>query len=289
MNQAWHKIYLGAFFITGITAAVLLGMKGYNYYTTPLEERFFLPEHNVLKPSGSWGHGLGIAGSVMMILGVAVYMARKYMRSLMRIGLLKHFLELHIFLCTLGPVLVLYHTAFKFGGLVAVSFWCMVAVVVSGVIGRFIYVQIPRSIRGKELDMHEINEINSDLTDKLAGKYNISCETLQVIEQLTSADKYRRQNLGKSTVQVFSDYFQSRSLLQRLNGEMNGRSAEEKRQLRRLIKTKIVLAGRIGRLSTMQKLFKYWHIAHMPFAIIMLIIMLIHVAVAIAFGYRWIF
>jgi len=39
----------------------------------------------------------------------------------------------------------------------------------------------------------------------------------------------------------------------------------------------------------MQSLFKYWHIAHLPFAIAMFVIMVIHVIVTITFGYRWIF
>ncbi|MEZ4892884.1 MAG: hypothetical protein R2778_07680 [Saprospiraceae bacterium] len=39
----------------------------------------------------------------------------------------------------------------------------------------------------------------------------------------------------------------------------------------------------------MQKLFKYWHVAHLPFALVMLvIIMVIHVGVTLALGYRWI-
>ena len=67
-----------------------------------------------------------------MLIGVGFYMARKRFRSLGRVGLLKHWLEFHIFLCSLGPVLVLYHTTFKFGGLVALSFWSMVAVFLSG-------------------------------------------------------------------------------------------------------------------------------------------------------------
>jgi hypothetical protein len=39
----------------------------------------------------------------------------------------------------------------------------------------------------------------------------------------------------------------------------------------------------------MQKLFKYWHVAHLPFALVMLVIMVVHVAVSIVFGYTWIF
>ena len=56
-----------------------------------------------------------------------------------------------------------------------------------------------------------------------------------------------------------------------------------------LIKDDIKLNQKIERLDTMQNLFKYWHVVHSPFALVMLVIMVIHVAVTIVFGYRWIF
>ena len=56
-----------------------------------------------------------------------------------------------------------------------------------------------------------------------------------------------------------------------------------------LIKDDIKLNQRIERLDTMQNMFKYWHVIHSPFALVMLVIMLIHVGVTIVFGYRWIF
>jgi hypothetical protein len=46
---------------------------------------------------------------------------------------------------------------------------------------------------------------------------------------------------------------------------------------------------KIERLQLMQKLFNYWHVIHLPFAIVMLVIMLVHVGITLAFGYRWIF
>lgn len=130
MNKTFHRIYIGLFFLIVISVTILLAINGYSYYTTSIEERFFHPQHNLIKPSGSWGHGFGIIGSLMMILGVSIYMIRKRSRRLFNFGYLKHWLELHIFLCTVGLILVLYHTAFKFGGIVSVSFWSMVLVVI---------------------------------------------------------------------------------------------------------------------------------------------------------------
>ena len=151
MNKTLHKIYVSSFFVVGIAVLALLAINGYHYYSLPIEERFFSPSHVNLKPSGFLGHGFGIIGTLMMIIGVSVYMVRKRSKKLFTFGYLKHWLELHIFLCTVGPILVLYHTTFKFGGIVSVSFWSMVLVVLSGVVGRFIYIQIPRTIQGRKL------------------------------------------------------------------------------------------------------------------------------------------
>ncbi len=147
----------------------MLMFHGNSYYQTSLLERFYHSDHIMLKPSGVIGHGLGILGSLLMLIGVVSYMARKRMKRLSRLGLLKHWLEFHIFLCTLGPILVLFHTSFKFGGLVSVSFWSMVAVFLSGVIGRFIYIQIPRTIEGRELSLQEVKSLKT-----AAGQIEIS-------------------------------------------------------------------------------------------------------------------
>lgn len=57
----------------------------------------------------------------------------------------------------------------------------------------------------------------------------------------------------------------------------------------RTAKNEIMLTRRIGLLRTFHKLLGYWHIAHLPFALTMFVIMLVHVGVTIVFGYNWIF
>jgi hypothetical protein len=61
------------------------------------------------------------------------------------------------------------------------------------------------------------------------------------------------------------------------------------RKVLKLFKSKIILNRRIAWLSTMQNLLRYWHVAHLPFALIMLVIMIVHIIVAVLFGYKWIF
>lgn len=289
MTRTQHKIYLGIFFLIGILAFLSLAWYGFDYYTTSLEERFYTSMHVLLKPSGAIGHGLGIIGSFMMLFGVGVYVARKRVRKFSRIGVLKYWLEFHIFLCSVGPMLVLFHTAFKFGGIVAVSFWSMVAVVLSGVIGRYIYVQIPRSISGNELSLNEIRLMDEDLKTKLQGQVKLS-DKLQYEISNFDYKHYLKEDSGILEF-LLKGYLITAKLLWRVRKDLvkQNVAAKKRKEILKLTRAKLTLDRRIKLLRSMQSIFKYWHIFHLPFAIVMLIIMLIHVGVTIVFGYKWIF
>lgn len=274
--------------LIAVTLYILIH-QGYAYYHTPLDERFFRPDHESLKPSGIMGHGLGIIGSLAMLVGVVLYVVRKRSRAMARLGLLKYWLEFHIFLCTVGPIMVLFHTAFKFEGLVAVSFWSMVAVFLSGVIGRFIYIQIPRSIEGRELSLNEVREMKVNTGAFLGGYGQLDEESHQLIMEATKkkigiydGNPFRRY-LRKST--------EERQTLRKVKTVLrkNQLARQDYRKIITLVKNEISINRKIDRLVTMQNLFKYWHVAHLPFALVMLIIMIIHVAITITFGYKWIY
>ncbi len=291
MSKTVHKIYIASFYTICIFTAVILGVNGFNYYRTPLDQRFFLQQYNLLNPSGFIGHGLGVFGSFFMIVGVAVYMLRKRVKAFYKIGYLKHWLEFHIFLCTLGPILILYHTAFKFGGIVAVSFWSMVAVVLSGVVGRVLYIQIPHTIQGQMLGMGELNSQSENLSYQLKEEYKIPEKILVRLEKFSSVQRYKRIKFSTSMIFLVRDYFGIKNVLRSLRYELRhaGIPRSRRRKIVKTAKSKLIISRRIGLLQTMQKLFKYWHVAHLPFAIVMFIIMAIHIAVEVVFGYKWIF
>lgn len=292
MNNLLHKLYVSLFFTVGILSFLLLIINGYEYYRLPIEERVFSSHHLSLKPSGSIGHGLGILGTLMMLFGVVIYMARKRYPRIFRFGKLKYWLEFHIFLCSLGPLFVLFHTAFKFGGIVSISFWSMVAVVLSGVIGRFIYIQIPRTIQGHELSYNELQEINNEFSNQLATKYNFSTSILTEIEEEFNPEKYKGLGFLSSIKIILLDFFHLKKKLDKIKNQIQQQNIKDHKTIKevlKIVKAKMVLQRRIGLLKTMQKLFNYWHIVHLPFAISMFIIMIIHVIVTITFGYKWIF
>jgi len=290
MGRLTHRIFLYLLVVITISVFVFLSVYGADYYSTSLTERHFHDENELLKPSGFIGHGLGILGSFMMVVGVSVYMLRKRVRRFSRIGILKHWLEFHIFLCTLGPILVLFHTSFKFGGIVAVSFWSMVAVVMSGVIGRFIYLQIPRTIEGREMSLSDLNGMETDLFSRLKEQFQIQPE---ILIQANETLNQNSEGVSSSNymVRIIKRFFFERQLVNHFRKDLKQQDIQGKnlRNAVRIFKSKIILNRRIAWLSSMQNFLRYWHVAHLPFALIMLVIMVVHIVVAVLFGYKWIF
>lgn len=290
MSQIAHKIYISTLVSIVLFTTFLLAYKGIPYYSTSLEERFYHPSHVYFKPSGLLGHGLGIVGTLLILIGVFGYIAKKKYGFLARFGRLKYWLEFHIFLCTLGPVMILFHTAFKFGGIVSVSFWSMVAVVASGVAGRFIYIQIPRSIEGRELSLHEVKGQKSDVGEILRKSYKFDEPTCAAILDSTIR-KAENTRSGTLLTSMVSKYFEDKSAVRDVKKRLreNGLSSANVNGVATLLKNELALNNKIERLQTMQNLFKYWHVVHLPFAIIMLVFLVIHVAITLTFGFKWIF
>ncbi len=274
MKKSVHNLYIAAMVSIVVIVTIYLTYTGYSFYTTPLEERFYHPRYNWFKASGDYGQGLGVVGTFLIIFGVFIYILHKRYNILGKWVRLKYLLEFHIFLCTLGPILVLFHTTFKFGGIVSVAFWSMVAVVASGVVGRFIYIQIPRTIEGRALSLNEVQNMKTNITEVLEEKYSLNQQTIQLFLNFTSIEKTEKRP--------------SVSTLKKLLRE-NNVSKEERHSILKKVKEERSLSRKIGRLEMMKTWFKYWHVAHMPFALIMLVIVIIHVVVAFTFGYKWIF
>ncbi len=292
MSKSVHAVYIVFLVVSGFLSTIVLGVRGFGFYTTPLEQRPYHPQYEVLKPTGYEGHAYGIFGTLMIMAGVTMYSTRKRVRMFANMGKIKHYLEFHIFLCLVGPMLVLYHTTFKFGGIVAVSFWSMTAVVLSGLVGRYFYVQIPKGIHGNELSIAELNAENENLSTMLTSQFGLGGDVLRAIDAVAKPPK-RPAEMSFLDVMRF---FIASDLTRRGRLRMIMRHIERRtlrpdlvRRVRKLVGMRVKLTRRIAFLEKFKQIFHYWHAVHLPFTVVMFAILLIHVGVAIAFGYTWIF
>jgi len=294
MKNKLHTILIIIYFAIGLFIFLKLSITGWQYYTLPPEERVFHPKHSYLKPSGLVGHGLGIVGSLMMIIGVSSYMIRKRWKKLHRLGYLKHWLEFHIFMCSVGPILVLFHTAFKFGGIISIGFWSMVIVFLSGVIGRVIYIQLPKTLQGENLSKNEIENMISELLQKLSPSVKDQIAKILMQEDDVSDKNYEYYS-GLSTVKsiklIFKENAKRKEKIKflKLFIEKEKVPNRSKKEFIKISKQIVSLKTKEHLYNAFDSLLRHWHILHLPFAITMFIIMFIHIIVAVLFGAKWIF
>jgi hypothetical protein len=247
--------------------------------------------HANLKPGGIRGHGLGMIGSFMMIL-LLLYSVRKRRRIFHSAWPIKRWLDLHILMGIMGPLYIILHSSFKLNGIVSISFWSMIAVALSGVLGRYIYAQIPRGIQGNELSLQEVENLDQDLGRTLTEKFNLDAYQIRRLQTLGMHKDYEGRSLVRILIGIFIDdllFMLRRPFLRRQIKYVVKLSGRELKQVQKMSRQKSVLKRRLVLWQKIHHIFHYWHIIHKPFAIIMYLIMLIHVAITILMGYRWLF
>ena len=271
--------------------SILLLIYGADYYFSPLLERPHHDLHDTLRPGGFGGHGLGIIGTVLMLI-MLLYLPRKYFRFMRNWGNIGLWLDIHIWLGIAGPILVTYHTAFKFGGIVSVSFWSMVAVAASGVFGRYVYLQIPRHLSGEELTPEEIQERDRTLEEQIQNLPTVAAPLLSRIQEAARfADKpaaSRPSGIGS----WMADSIRLRLQLMALRRELRAKTGLNRYMvsaLIRAIRERRLLDRRMMFLKMAHRILHHWHMIHRPFALVMFVILAIHVLVTTLLGYTWIF
>src|SRR6056297_820896 len=244
-----QRIYHIGLAVTWIAVAGTFLSWGLDYYLLPLGERPYTDAHDLFKPTGLVCNRLAIAGTLMLTFGVASYSTRK------RWGKLRHWLSFHIFLCTLGPFLILLHTSFKVGGIVSIAFWSMVFVVSSGLVGRYVYVRIPKTLNGRFRSMQEIAERQQELLDELQEAGALSADDLD--DESLHAEPCGL--LHALALAVRFDW-EGRKASRRLDGLLRERGVEAETRHRLVAEARVYrkLAQQRALLQPFGRLFRYW-------------------------------
>jgi len=285
----FHRILLIILYSLTILVSAYLSVVGWEYYGLDTKDRPHHELHEQWKPSGFISHGAGVIGSTLMLI-LLLYSLRKRLRIMQNWGNIRQWLNYHIWMGITGPILVLFHTTFKFGGIVAVSFWSMVAVALSGVLGRYIYVQIPRSMSGNELTAAEMRELEEDLQEQIKYEAAGNEKALEIVQSFFESEERvsARSGLWNWIKRDLGEPFRYHTLSQNLRKDLKSSTVRVK-DLIKLARKRARLGRRVLFLNTARKLLHHWHIFHKPFAAVMILIMIVHVGVAITLGYVWIF
>jgi len=289
MSRLSHKIYVLTLIIIVVVVFGALAILGFDYYLTDKEQQFFHEQNDLFKPSGTIGHGVGFIGFFLIIAGFVIYIARKRFGFLSHLGDLKSWLEFHIFLCSLGAVLVLFHSAFKFAGYSAYAFFAMILVLISGAIGLFFFYQVPRNREGRKMSLEELKSQRAIFDSNFQKQFQLDNE---FIEFLNSTLKTEVVHFEGTYFSILVNHFQyEKQLLFSIKNELALRNVS-KADFKNIIKTieaDVILNRRVLLFTKMRTYYKLWSVVHWVFTVIMMIVVIVHVVISMLFGYRWIF
>ena len=273
-----------------MTVLVAINLAGLPYYLLPMGERVRSPLHAWYKPSGYIGQSAGITALVIFLF-LWLYPLRKKFRWLGWTGAIGRWLDVHVTVALTLPLLLAIHAAWRFEGLIGLGYASILVVCASGVVGRYLYTRIPRSRNGIKLSIEEVTSERKSLLTVIAGSTGLDPHEIERSLKV-NPDPYTGLGIVATLLRMVRDdvaRWRTARELGRRWARLAGTTADREavRRAVKLANREMALTQQSRMLGTTQRLFRYWHVAHRPFALAALGAVLIHVAIVVALGVTW--
>jgi hypothetical protein len=245
--------------------------------------------HHALRPAGPVGLSFGILGLAMFVF-MWLYPLRKRVKRLKGLGAMGQWLRIHVLVGLALPVVVAVHASWQFRGLIGLGYAAMTLVILSGIIGRYIYSHIPRQRNGLELTRDEVTSERRALLTTIAAESGLDPSEIERTLTLGPAHDAGPTARGALARMIADDLARRRALaaLRRLwSHPQPDHPAPDPQTLKntiRLARREIALNQQVRMLEATQRVFGWWHVAHLPVAITAVIAILVHVLVAVLVG-----
>jgi hypothetical protein len=298
-RERGHRSRVAAGYFLFATLILALTVYGFDYYTLGSADRPFSPKFTALRPSGTIGLKLGWLG-VTMFLIIFLYPLRKHWSWLMKKGNSRHWLDYHVILGIAAPFVIAFHSSFKFGGFAGMAFWIMFAVSVSGIIGRYLYGQIPRNLKAAEMTQKELQDFHQKLLGQLTQQKLVSERDLRALLTLPSPERVRQLSMVSALGYMFALDIARAFRVARLRrhalsfgdkiATFGGFLRTGNREVERAVgaaREDAALTKRILFLKRSEQVFHLWHVVHKPFSYTFALLAMFHIGLALSMGFRW--
>ncbi|MDH5547199.1 MAG: hypothetical protein OEZ43_16550 [Gammaproteobacteria bacterium] len=234
-------------------------------------------------------YNMGLIGGIMMLLQF-VYSMRKRVDKMRRWGNLRFWFLFHTFIGLSAPTIIVIHSRFSIesvnGG---VAFFSMLLVVISGIVGRYLYSQVNFDLKTARQELKELHQTVH------AGVLQHHPDQLREIENMLKLFMLHAFANSHGVIHAFSRAFgvsiRSRQLYWALI-QMRQMSAPGRndgatmamdgtpvfdREERRLLRIYLKSLTKLARYNAFKHLFSLWRIGHVPVIYLLLITGLAHV------------
>ncbi|MBN9658159.1 MAG: hypothetical protein J0H49_08265 [Acidobacteria bacterium] len=292
-----HRLRASLLMFGAMALILWLTVIGFDYYRLPLAERPVHPRHWQLRPSGQIGLRVGML-SLAIFLCLFLYPLRKRWKPLQRIGKTRHWLDIHIILGLAVPVLVTFHSSLKLQGLAGMAYWIMMAIVASGIAGRYLYAQIPRSVTMAEVSLRELQDTSETLNREICSQSLFdqsdlrealrlptpeqvdSMPLLSVLAWMTWLDLLRPFRMARLRRRVLSGGELVLSF-----GGLRRSGHPELEAVLATVRSQGWLTAKILFLRRAGEIFHLWHVIHKPFSYSFAVLVFLHIGLAVLMGY----
>jgi hypothetical protein len=266
--------------VLGFVAAVLW-WRGSDYYPLGLDDRVEHPDYRTLRSSGHIGYGYGVAGALLIFANLLYLARRRFARW--NLGSMKTWLDIHVFTGLAGALFVSFHSTFKARTTISkVTSLSLLLVVVTGLIGRFLYALVPSSgdadLRKALAELDEISPgLGQQATTLLAEHKPPRPTSGSLLRALATIPSWRRINRARREALALVIDNARADLPDAERARLKGAAKRLQRESRRAVRA-------VGASAILRS----WRAMHRFFAILMLLTVVFHIGVAWYYGYRWI-
>lgn len=263
------------FAVTGLLGASVIVIRTQNWYT----------------PGSDLGYNLGLVGGILM-LALFAYPLKKRIRAFQRTGPSKPWFIFHMVCGIVGPLLIIFHSTFRFGSENAtIATISMLLVVGSGIVGRFIYVHVHDGLSDHEFTLDELEgdeesealSFNRDMhwaPDVIAMMMNFRDEVkrpsksrVDSVIRFVSLPLLERR-IRNQCHRALSVHLDKRGVARQWDTAKRGRRG---RQFDALVARYTATVKRAAQLDAYKRLFSLWHVVHVPFIYLLVASAIYHV------------
>jgi len=268
--------------LLSVAVAIALALRGWEFYSLDVQTRVDHADFRVLSPGEPVGHGYGIFGTLLILTNLTYLLRRRFGDA--RAGSMRAWLDMHVFTGLLGATLVVFHSAFQLRTPISmVTSASLAAVVMSGVVGRYLFALTP------EVDTKRFAEdlaALDELIDGLSSHVRQQLAALPapaapqrggLIAALASVPGWRRELRARSAVVQDAIVSGESRLEASAHPELRRRGARVEHHARQSVNA--IAASQV---------LRSWRGLHRFTAIVLVLAVSIHIAVAWFFGFRWV-
>lgn len=268
--------------LAALTVGFVLWHGAYYFQSSAL--RAADPMHAMLRPDRSLGLWFGLLASGAVLVNLS-YLLRRQQLWGVRFGKLATWMNVHVATGVIAVLLVMLHAALSPratpGGY---AFWGLLALLATGVIGRWFYAWLPRSANGRERKLDELRQELAQMRRQPAqGDFALAArsETLALIERRQWHSTWCGRALALFGLQW--DLWRTRKRIRALAVSHDADVAELARELHGA-RVAHGTAIAVAHLEDLRALLGTWRWLHRWLALLMVMLIIVHVVVAALHG-----